>query len=249
LIASFDPTTIGQRDLARRLKVVSRAELPSGWAPGRLPRPTLPIDECVQILRRKRRLRDPVELRRQHPLGICPFALARHGALRAALYAASEQEKQDSLKPVVLDALKYLREEGPRLRTALYAGEVRAEVIRANLDQLGDAVPRIKRLCESLSRSRELLEATAEGIVSARRDLSKRRGNVWRLSFVTALFAEWWILTAHDPKASPGPCQEFICAAWCSLSPLAAPTDADWGSAIKVARSRCRAGSWRVPPD
>jgi hypothetical protein len=68
--------------------------------------------------------------------------------------------------------------------------------------------------------------------------LSKYPGNVWRLSFVSSLFEGWWVLTGKDPKASPRPCQEFVCAAWCSLSPRAAPTDADWGGAIKVALAR-----------
>jgi hypothetical protein len=99
---------------------------------------------------------------------------------------------------------------------------------------------------DALSRSREILENSTRDSVALHKKLSRYRGDVWRLSFVRALFAEWWLLTGKDPKSSPRPCQDFICAAWCSLSPAAAPTDADWGSAIKVALARCEPGEWRI---
>jgi hypothetical protein len=70
--------------------------------------------------------------------------------------------------------------------------------------------------------------------------------NVWRLSFVGALFVEWWVLSGKDPKPSLGPRQDFICAARYSPSPLAASTDADGGSAITVALARSKPGQWRV---
>ena len=129
---------------------------------------------------------------------------------------------------------------------SLYWAEIRAERILGGSEQFGVSMPGLKRLFEALSRSRRLLQSTNDDIASLHQEFSKYRGNVWRLSFVTALFAEWWILTNRDPVASPGPCQDFICAAWCSLSPQAAPTDADWTSAIKVARVRCKVGEWRV---
>ncbi len=201
----FNPAAVADRDIARRLKISSDAALPSGWAAGHFPRPALPIDECVRELLRKRRIRESADLRAIHRLGVCPYALARYGVVRAALHAGVEQEKQDNV-----------------------------------------SLPQGKPLLEAMSRSRRLLETGSQAIASLHRDLSKHRGNVWRLSFVTALFAEWWVLTAKDPKASPGPCHDFICAAWCSLSPVAAPTDADWASAIKVAKSRCKPGEWRT---
>jgi hypothetical protein len=101
-------------------------------------------------------------------------------------------------------------------------------------------------LSDAMLSLRDHLGEAHAGIVSALRDLSKYRGNVWRLSFVAALFAEWWVLTGKDPKPSAGPCQDFICEAWCSLSPVATTTDADWASAIKVARSRYKPGAWRT---
>jgi hypothetical protein len=58
----------------------------------------------------------------------------------------------------------------------------------------------------SRSRSRELLENAAGDIASLHKQLSKHRGNVWRLSFVSSSFAGWWVLTGKDPKSSPAPC-------------------------------------------
>lgn len=242
----FNPAAVADRDIARRLKISSDAALPSGWAAGHFPRPALPIDECVRELLRKRRIRESADLRAIHRLGVCPYALARYGVVRAALHAGVEQEKQDKLKPRVLDALKYLRDYGPKVRSELCWAERRVHVLLEASEQLGVSLPQGKPLLEAMSRSRRLLETGSQAIASLHRDLSKHRGNVWRLSFVTALFAEWWVLTAKDPKASPGPCHDFICAAWCSLSPVAAPTDADWASAIKVAKSRCKPGEWRT---
>jgi hypothetical protein len=236
---------MAHREIERRLKI-SGAALPAGWVAGRLPRPTLPIDESVQVLLRKKRIRVAADLERMHRFGSCPYAVARSGVVRAALYAGTQQIKQDKLKPRVVEALKYLKDEGPTLCARLYWAEVRAERILGASEQFGISMPSLKRLFDALSRTRGLLESTNDGIASLHHELSKYRGNVWRLSFVTALFAEWWILTNRDPVASLGPCQEFICAAWCSLSPHAAATDADWGSAIRVARSRCKPGEWRV---
>jgi hypothetical protein len=246
LSAVFDPTKLGDAAIPRRLKVTSAAVLPAGWTSGRLPQPALPIDECVQILLRKRRIREAPELQALRRLGACPYAVARHGVVRAAAFAAREQEKQDRLKPVAIDALKYFKYEGPRLRTELHFAWVRAERLLDLTDQLDILDVDAAALSDATSSLRDLLNDARGGIASAHRELSKFGGNVWRLSFVRALFTEWWVLTGKDPKASPGPCQDFICAAWCSLSPLATPTDADWGSAIKVALTRCQPGQWRA---
>jgi hypothetical protein len=243
---SFNPVTVSHRDIVGRLKVVSASTLPPGWRAGHFPRPPLPIDECVQVLVNKRRIRQPTELQAIHPLGVCPYAIARHGVVRAAQHAGDEQEKQDKLKPRVLDALKYLKDYGPKVRFELCGAERKVHFLLEASEQLGVSLPELEPLLEAMSRSRRLLEQSSQAIASLHRDLSKHRGNVWRLSFVTALFAEWWVLTAKDPKASPGPCQDFICAAWCSLSTVAAATDADWVSAIKVAKSRCKPGEWRT---
>jgi hypothetical protein len=97
-----------------------------------------------------------------------------------------------------------------------------------------------KALLGALSRSRELLESSSGDIASLHRQLY-----VWRLGFVRSLFEGWWVLTGKDPKSSPGPSGLHLCCL-CSLSPAAAPTDADWGSAIKVALTRCQPGQWRV---
>jgi hypothetical protein len=242
---SFDPAAVAHRDLAKRLKVTTDA-LPSGWVAGRLPRPPLPIDECVDQLIRKRRVRAPAELQAIHPLGDCPYAVARSAVVRAASYAGTQQSYEDELKPKVAAAVKHFKDEGRWLRSVMYGAEVKAQILVDGLGLLQLSFPRRKALLAALSRSRELLESTSSDIASLHKQLSKHRGNVWRLSFVSSLFAGWWVLTGKDPKSSPGPCQEFICAAWCSLSPAAAPTDADWGSAIKVALARCEPGQWRV---
>jgi hypothetical protein len=59
---TFDPAAVAQRDLAKRLRVTAEA-LPPGWFDGRIPSPSLPIDKCVDLLLRKRRIRAPAELR------------------------------------------------------------------------------------------------------------------------------------------------------------------------------------------
>lgn len=127
-----------------------------------------------------------------------------------------------------------------------FGAELNAQVLVDGLDALELSLPRRKGVFESLSRSREILENATGDIASLHKQLSKHRGNVWRLSFVSSLFAGWWVPTGKDPKSVLGPCQDFICAAWCSLAPAAAPTDADWGSAIKVALARCKPGQWRA---
>jgi len=242
---TFDHSTVAHRDLAKRLKMTADA-LPPGWVAGRLPRPSLPIDECVDRLIRKRRIRASAELRAIHPLGACPYAVARSAVVHAASYAGTQQSYEKELKPAVAAAVKYFKDEGRWLLNVIYGAELNAQVLLDGLDLLELSLPRRKALFGSLSRSRHLLAGASDDFASLHKQLSKYRGDVWRLSFVRTLFTEWWVLTGKDPKASPGPCQDFICAAWCSLSPLAAPTDADWGSAIKVALNRCQPGQWRV---
>jgi hypothetical protein len=242
---AFNPGVVTHRDLAKRLKVTADA-LPPGWLAGRIPRPSLPIDECVDQLIRKHRIRPSSALRATHALGDCPYAVARSAVLRAASYARIQQSYEDELKPKVAAAVKYFRNEGRWLRGVLSGAERNAKVLADGVDLLELSLPHGKALFAALSRSRGLFENAGEDIALLHKELSKHRGNVWRLSFVTSLFSGWWLLTGKDPKSSPGPCQEFICAAWCSLSPAAAPTDADWGSAIKVALTRCQPGEWRV---
>jgi hypothetical protein len=244
----FDPSALERRDLALRLKVVSGSALPYGWRAGDLPRPALPIDECVQVLLKQRRIQQPPELLALHPLGVCPYAIARHGVIRAALFAQQEHLKQKVLKPRAIEALKDLRDKGPRLSTALDGLQYRVQTLLNVTEQLGLSAIDAQALSDAITSLQNLLGGAHKSIVSNHRELSKSRGNIWRLSFVAALFAEWWILTGKDPKPSAGPCQEFICAAWCSLSPVAAATDADWASAIKVALSRIDPGAWRMSP-
>jgi hypothetical protein len=172
--------------------------------------------------------------------------VARLAVLRAASHARIQQSYEDELRPAVASAVKHFKDEGRWLRSVIYGAERKAQVLVDGLDLLELSLPRGKALLGALSRSRELLESSTGDIAALHKQLSRYRGGVWRLSFVRALFAEWWLLTGMDPKSSPGPCQDFICAAWCSLSPAAAPTDADWGSAIKVALARCQPGEWRV---
>jgi hypothetical protein len=178
--------------------------------------------------------------------GACPYALARFAVLRAASRARIQQSHEDELRPAVAAAVKYFRDEVRFLRGVLSGAERKAKVLVDGLDQLELSLPHRDALYGALSRSRELIEGGAGDIASLHKELSKYRGNVWRLSFVTSLFEGWWVLTGKDPKSSPGPCQDFICDACCSLSLKAAPTDADWASALKVALTRCEPGQWRV---
>jgi hypothetical protein len=93
----------------------------------------------------------------------------------------------------------------------IYGAELKAQVLLDGFDLLELSLPRRKALFGALSRSRHLLEDASDDIASLHKQLSRYRGNVWRLSFVGALFAEWWVLTGKDPR--PNPCQDFICAA------------------------------------
>jgi hypothetical protein len=211
---AFNPANVTQRALAKRLKVTGET-LPSGWDAGRIPRPALPIDECVSELIRKRRIRAAADLRALHPLGACPYAVARSAVLRAASHARI-QSYEDELRPAVAAAVKHFKDEVRWLRCVIYGAERRAQVLVDGLDLLELSFPRGKALLGSLSRSREVLENSTGDIAALHKQLSKYRGNVWRLGFVSSLFEGWWILTGKDPKSLPGPCQDFICAAWCS---------------------------------
>jgi hypothetical protein len=242
---AFNPSTVTQRELTKSLRVAGEA-LPPGWVAGRIPRPALPIDECVSELIRKRRIRAAANLTASHPLGACPYAVARSAVLRAASHARIQQSYENELRPAVAAAVKYFKDEGRWLRSVIYGAERKAQVLVDGLDLLELDLPHRGALLESLSRTYELLENSTGDITALHKQLSRYRGDVWRLGFVSSLFEGWWVLTGKDPKSSPGPCQDFICAAWCSLSPLAAPTDADWGSAIKVALARSEPSQWRV---
>jgi hypothetical protein len=243
---TFDPSTVAPRDLAKQLETTADA-LPLGWVAGRLPQPPLPIDDCVNelLIRKPRVLRASAELRAIHPLGACPYAVARSAVVHAASYAGTQQSYEKELRPKVARAAKYLKDEGRWLSDVIYGAELEAQVLRDGLDPLELSFPDGEELLGSLSRSRQLLEGASDDFTSLHKQLSKYRGNVWRLSFVRSLFNEWWVLTGKDPKPSPGPCQDFICAAWCTLSERAADTNADWGSAIKTALNRCQPGQWR----
>ncbi|WLB24142.1 hypothetical protein [Bradyrhizobium japonicum] len=240
----FDPSALDLCDLARRLKVESASALPAGWRAGRFPGPAaLPIDECVRDLLKRRRIRQPAELQAIHRLGVCPYAIARYGILRAASFARQEAEKQKS-KPAVIAALKGLKQELPRLCISLDCSIRLVQPLIDASGQLELSAVHPEALSNAiLSLRNQLGRADVPAVLG---ELSKYRGNVWRHNFVTALFAEWWVLTCKDPKPSAGPSQEFISAAWCSLSPLATTMDADWASAIKVALSRCKPGAWRT---
>ena len=76
--------------------------------------------------------------------------------------------------------------------------ELKAQVLLDSLDLLGLSLPRREALYGSLSRSRHLLEGARDDIASLHKQLSRYRGNVWRLSFVGSLFAECWVLTGAN---------------------------------------------------
>src|SRR5262249_8086679 len=141
--------------------------------------------------------------------------------------------------------LKLLEDDLPRLCIHLdyFSGLVcdvsgQLELSALHLEPLSTAITSLRR---------ELGEAEA-AIQSARRELPRDRGDGWRLSLWAALFPVWWVLTGKDPKPSAGPFQDFVCAAWCSLSSRKTTTDADWASAIKVALSRYEPAAWRTGP-
>jgi hypothetical protein len=243
----FDHSTVAHRDLAEQLKMTGDA-LPPGWVAGRLPRPSILIDDCVNdlLIRKPHIIRASAELRAIHPLGACPYAVARSAVVHAASYAGTQHSYDKELRPKVARAAKYLKDEGRWLSNVIYGAEVQAQVLLDGLDPLELSFQDGEELFRALLHARHLLECASDDFTSLHKELSKYRGDVWRLSFVPALFNEWWVLTGKDPKASPGPFQEFVCAAWCTLSPLAASADADWTSAIKIALNRCQPGQWRV---
>ena len=69
-------------------------------------------------------------------------------------------------------------------------------------------------------------------------------------SALSVLFSlEWWALTGKDPKPSAGPCQDFICAAWCSLSPSAIKVSPLLGQIGRMAlRPPNGVTAWPPPP-
>jgi hypothetical protein len=200
---TFNPAAVvAQRDLAKR-RVTAEA-LPPGWIAGRVPRPLLPIDEYVNQLIRKRRGLASAELKAKHTLGACPYAVARSAVARAASYARTQQSYENEPGSAVTEALRYFKDGGRWLHTVICGAELKAQVLLDSLDLLGLSLPRREALYGSLSRSRHLLEGARDDIASLHKQLSRYRGNVWRLSFVGSLFAKCWVLTGKDPKPRPG---------------------------------------------
>lgn len=242
----FDPTCIQPADLLERLQVGRK--LPPGWVTGQLPRLALPIDTCVQDdLLGKHKLRDLTDIQGLHDLGNCPFAVARSELFAAGMYAILQHRKDRLIKPFAVDVSKYLKDQLPVLPEHLQAAEIQARALVAvGLSVAGEPMVRdIEKLAESLLISRHWIEKLQGEIASLHEHLSQPGGDIWRGAFVRSLFRTWWILADRDPKPNAGPFQRFVVAAWCSLSPDASETDADWTSAIKVQLSRCSPGEWR----
>jgi hypothetical protein len=61
---------------------------------------------------RKCRIRPAANLKAIHPLGACPYAVARSAVLRAASYARIQQSYEDELRPAVAAAVKHFKDEG-----------------------------------------------------------------------------------------------------------------------------------------
>jgi hypothetical protein len=190
---TFDHSIVAPRDLAKRLKMTADA-LPPGWVAERLPRPSLPIDDCVNelLIRKPRILRASAELRAIHPLGACPYAVARSAVAHAASYAGTQLSYEKELRPKVARAAKYLKDEGRWLGNVIYGAELKAQVLLDGLDPLELSFPDGEKLFRSLLHARLLLEGASDDFTSLHKQLSKYRGDVWRLSFVRALFNEWW---------------------------------------------------------
>jgi hypothetical protein len=172
---TFKPSTVTRSELAKRLKVTGDA-LPAGWVAERLPRPALPIDECISGLVLKRRIRSPADLRALHPLGACPYALARSAVLLAAGHARIRQSIEDEIRPEVSAAAMYFKDKGRWLRAVVYGAERKAQILVDGLDALELDLPHREDLLEALSRSRELLENSTRKFVALHKQVSSTAG-------------------------------------------------------------------------
>jgi hypothetical protein len=248
----FDPADLPYDEISERLILgAGDKHLPDGWIAARLPRPALPVDIYLQKLlghNTKRVLRDADDLRAQHPLGVCPFALARHGIAHAASHASYRSHKDTDVRPVVVEALQSAKKTFARLCTALGPAYRDANMLLEASEHIDlEAIPRRKQLAETMLVLLSLLPSAQPAMAGLHQELSQNTGDVYRLSFVRSLAGVWWQLAGADPSPSAGPFQEFVIAAWCSLSSDAASTDADWRSAIETAMRRVGDGEWRIP--
>ncbi|MBR1154594.1 hypothetical protein [Bradyrhizobium sp. JYMT SZCCT0428] len=247
----FDPTSLTLRDLSSKLKVI-QPRLPAGWVAGRMPIPSWPVDEYVKELLRKRSISHSAEV--QSTFGSCSYAIARYGVHLAVGFAHEQYRREAEIKEPIVAALKYLKDNDSRLRAILKPTRGRVQSVLEGVEDLGFSLSRIESLAEALLVSEEQLIKARPLIKALHLELSRKHGvewqrSVWRRSFVKALFSAWWWLTEKDPKSSAGPFQRFVIASWCSLSPEAAPDDADWKNAISGALSNSRPGEWHILPD
>jgi hypothetical protein len=121
--------------------------------------------------------------------------LARSAVLRAAGHARIQQSIEDEVRPEVAAAAKYFQDEGRWLRAVVYGAERKAQILVDGLDELELDLPHREDLLEALSRSREILENSTRNFVALHKQVSRNRGEVWRLSFVRSLFCR--MVAAH----------------------------------------------------
>jgi hypothetical protein len=256
-VETFDPFDLDLDGIYARLSFQASAQrLPPNWRPWKQPSPPLPIDEFITELIERRRapkMRAPAELARYHPMGLCPYGVARAELARASLNALlcvdTERHRVTATAEIML-AAKGL----PGLRAEIAAMVDRlmliSEAQEYAFDQDLEGVPLIEH-ADNLAAVRSELQKLEEPLTRLymRRSQTNVNANVWRISFAGFLFGAWWRLTGSDPSTTE-PFTKFLDRAWQTLTAGRLP-DLPWESAIGTARTRARLehGSeapWRI---
>jgi hypothetical protein len=165
--ARFDPITLDRAELYERLRFhPGIRSLPNDWLRGRLPRSPLPIDKCINkfLTTRKSILRSRQELSQQHPLGVCPYAFARQ-AVAEASFIAEYHDVQHERRKNIARALKYVKDNGPKLCTAIAKASKELSMVLRTSEYVDVRIPRLGDLVEALHASHALLAASRSDLI------------------------------------------------------------------------------------
>jgi hypothetical protein len=241
---TFDPFELSFDDINARLSPGRAAKrLPENWVARRQPRPSLPIDSFIRgLVERKRAptIRCPEELRDQHPLGGCPYAVARTGVAHAVFHA-HYRTFVDEHRVAANSALRQFSANAAKVREMLseMVGQI-STILRAQERAFEAELAELPLLRESdrLLRAMLAVRALEKPFADLYQRRSQNEGNVWRIHFVSSLFGTWWQLTGCDPSTT-GPFVEFLDDAWNSISDNTLP-EISWDRAIRTAKDRLR---------
>lgn len=233
------PEDLTYKDALLALYPSKRADILAGnvypqasWTlcpPWTKPRPTLPIDDEIERLLAKGKLRDRAEMERLR-LAKCPYASARWSTAHAVLRATEEAGRVEGLA-CRAQALKKTTTIATKLAAGIekFLADFRNDYVAPTTVPGTDRVD-YEELNKALARSSEAVDAIRKGLAGLRAIAemadTERQNNppppknamIWLQVFCEVLGKEWSALTGKDP--APGgdsPFARFVQAAYQSL--------------------------------